>query len=832
MGKSKVGRNDPCPCGSGKKFKKCHGDAGTSDDTTAERPSDTSAGCDDLAESAQAAWDQGDHESAFHLAQIVFDRRHACRAWERATHLMVDCFLERGKVATAQGFAEANIRFNDVCPQSHVQLGLVLEEQGKYAGAAKSFLRGIQLVEARHGDEEISFAHLHLAQCAARAHRLDMIDPFLRRWRAKPPEDAESMFYFALCLMEAGALPEAEAILSKQLQGAKSAEERAQFEHELGLCALHRGDIVSARTAFQASVDAARDLAHRSMSMLAVVEMKAGNMEGAVRWARNAVATAPNDIAYRLNLAASLAGSEEYEEAIEIYGEVLKDAPDFGEVQESMALAMIEMGDIDGGLANLFALERRGFNARSVSANIGVALARRGQPADLKKALVRHERALERPTDPTQEAVIVLNMLSILAKLGRDSDAMLLAERTFVDWPTWAQEELAARTAHLRSEDKERTVQSVIRVFGVDAAAAMLAVSTRNSTPGGRTAEHYRPEEARAPTAADAAALAALVRSAREPAAEGPMRAVDEGTATTPMERARQASIGLITALPKEFASMRALLLKPMTIALRRGGSRTRYVVGSIPSEHGGEHTVLLTMSPEMGNNSAASRATAMLFDFDNITDIIMVGIAGGVPSPSNAEEHVRLGDIVVSGAGGVVQYDMDKETQTMVEHRPPLRPPSAYLLEAVRYLEAELHDGRMPWVQHIAARDAAARPDAATDILTDATTEKTISHPVDPARAEGLPRLFIGKIASANKLLKNPQKRDDLRAKFSVRAIEMEGSGIADATWMASAGYLVVRGICDYCDARKNDVWQRYAAIVAAAYTRALIQSIPVPES
>ncbi|MCK4583816.1 SEC-C domain-containing protein, partial [candidate division WOR-3 bacterium] len=21
----KVGRNDPCPCGSGKKFKKCHG---------------------------------------------------------------------------------------------------------------------------------------------------------------------------------------------------------------------------------------------------------------------------------------------------------------------------------------------------------------------------------------------------------------------------------------------------------------------------------------------------------------------------------------------------------------------------------------------------------------------------------------------------------------------------------------------------------------------------------------------------------------------------------------------------------------------------------------
>jgi len=25
--KEKVGRNDPCPCGSGKKYKKCHGAA-------------------------------------------------------------------------------------------------------------------------------------------------------------------------------------------------------------------------------------------------------------------------------------------------------------------------------------------------------------------------------------------------------------------------------------------------------------------------------------------------------------------------------------------------------------------------------------------------------------------------------------------------------------------------------------------------------------------------------------------------------------------------------------------------------------------------------------
>jgi len=55
-----------------------------------------------------------------------------------------------------------------------------------------------------------------------------------------------------------------------------------------------------------------------------------------------------------------------------------------------------------------------------------------------------------------------------------------------------------------------------------------------------------------------------------------------------------------------------------------------------------------------------------------------------------------------------------------------------------------------------------------------------------------------------------------------------MEASGIADATWTHKIGYLVIRGICDYCDSHKNDDWQQYAAVVAAAYTRALIESMP----
>ncbi len=56
-----------------------------------------------------------------------------------------------------------------------------------------------------------------------------------------------------------------------------------------------------------------------------------------------------------------------------------------------------------------------------------------------------------------------------------------------------------------------------------------------------------------------------------------------------------------------------------------------------------------------------------------------------------------------------------------------------------------------------------------------------------------------------------------------------MEESEIQDSTWDRQTSYLVVRGIYDYCDQNKNDEWQPYAAIAAAAYVRALLESMPV---
>ncbi|HEY1189405.1 MAG TPA: 5'-methylthioadenosine/S-adenosylhomocysteine nucleosidase [Gemmata sp.] len=300
------------------------------------------------------------------------------------------------------------------------------------------------------------------------------------------------------------------------------------------------------------------------------------------------------------------------------------------------------------------------------------------------------------------------------------------------------------------------------------------------------------------------------------------------------LEKQFTPTVGIITALPKEFAAVECLLGDPHEV-MKRG---RRYTQGTIPAA-GGNHAVVLVLLPDMGNNMATSRATLLTEHYPDI-DIIMTGIAGGVPHPEDVEHHVRLGDIVVSNRNGVVQYDnlkSERKEDIVVDTvRAAPRPPSAFLLEAVRHLDARILRAPPPWyplIDRACPLLKCARPADATDVLHHTHRRaEIVPHPQDERREPGRPLLFQGPIAAANILLKDPVRRDNLRAVHKVKAVEMEGSGVADATWLSGNGYLVVRGICDYCDMSKGDAWQQYAAIVAAAYTVALIASMPIPSA
>ena len=286
----------------------------------------------------------------------------------------------------------------------------------------------------------------------------------------------------------------------------------------------------------------------------------------------------------------------------------------------------------------------------------------------------------------------------------------------------------------------------------------------------------------------------------------------------------------VLTALHKEHAAVKALLDDPVShVETDHRGTR-HYTFGHMPSRNSGRHDLVLAMVG-VGNSIAAVATTQLLHDLPSVHTVILSGIAGGVPNVGRVEDHVRLGDIVASNEYGVIQYDFVKEEITRVMPRHPPRPASSNLFRAARMLEADAISGLRPWDACIDQALAALgwkRPPTTADVLvsTDDQT-KPLRHPSDPARVKRKPRVFLGAIAASNTLLKNPVHRDELRDRFGVKAIEMEGSGTADAAWMAQAQHFVIRGICDYCDSLKGDGWQNYAAAAAAGYLKALLGKI-----
>jgi nucleoside phosphorylase len=311
-------------------------------------------------------------------------------------------------------------------------------------------------------------------------------------------------------------------------------------------------------------------------------------------------------------------------------------------------------------------------------------------------------------------------------------------------------------------------------------------------------------------------------------------------------------TIAIVTALEEEYAACRGVLDPDghgPDITLRGNSGTLIAHLCDVQSVTGGRHVVALTQLPDAGNNAAAMVATLLLNHLPNVCRLVMCGIAGAVPNPDRPEEHVRLGDIVVVNKVGVVQYDRGKQSVSAsnaagvasdpldgFELRSSPRPPCAELQQVVARLLAEEKNGSRPWegmikqfLRQLPRKNKSwRRPSPDRDVLDDSSDGTArVNHPTLEGRRPRHPYVFRGPIGAANVVLRDPARRNALRDRHGIKAVEMEGSGIADASWFAEKGYLIIRGTCDYCNLMKNDEWHHYAALIAAAFTRAVIASL-----
>ena len=304
-------------------------------------------------------------------------------------------------------------------------------------------------------------------------------------------------------------------------------------------------------------------------------------------------------------------------------------------------------------------------------------------------------------------------------------------------------------------------------------------------------------------------------------------------------------TVGWICAVFKEHVAAKAFLSEnhgiPENVPYN---DSNHYTLGRM-----GRHNVVIAVLPdgEYGTSSAATVAKDMLRSFPKVRFGLMVGIGGGAP---NTKHDIRLGDIVVSsphdGKGGVLQYDFGKTIQEKsFQNTGFLDQPPQLLRTAVSGLRSDYMSeghGIDETINSILEdkpklRREFSRPDPTSDRLFQSEfvhragsdcakacggDAKNLVSRAPRTKHEDNPVVHYGLIASANQLMKDALIRDRLAVDQEVLCFEMEAAGL-----MNHFPCLVIRGICDYSDSHKNKEWQGYAAMVAAAYTRDLLDQI-----
>lgn len=267
------------------------------------------------------------------------------------------------------------------------------------------------------------------------------------------------------------------------------------------------------------------------------------------------------------------------------------------------------------------------------------------------------------------------------------------------------------------------------------------------------------------------------------------------------VDLARQVAVesvdfAIVVALQKELDALKRYFPELKQVSAGPGSSRS-YYRGSVVTALGGVYRVVATLLPSIGNLEAA-HATADLIRDWSPRFVVVNGIAGGL---SRADQD--FGDIVVSDS--IVYYELGKVRGSGVEHRTRHFQSDRTLIGRMLNLTDSEWRTRLP-----------PRPDG-------------------KAPTKVLPCIHVGPIASGEKVIAAVEEADRLRqGQANLIAVEMESAGVASAAFSAlkKVGFLTVRAICDFADAKKDDSWQEYAASAAASCLRAFIESRPVAPS
>ena len=183
----RAGRNDPCPCGSGKRFKHCHGSTTALEETIA-----SADGLVQKLKHAVALHRSGDADAALPIYREVLSQQPDNPV---AQHFLGVIHYQRGKLEEALPLLERAAALQHDEPEFHNNLGLALAAADREADAAAEYRVALSLKP----DHAVAWNNLGLALQAANEIAA-AIDAF-RRALALDPDFTHARWNLALALL-------------------------------------------------------------------------------------------------------------------------------------------------------------------------------------------------------------------------------------------------------------------------------------------------------------------------------------------------------------------------------------------------------------------------------------------------------------------------------------------------------------------------------------------------------------------------------------------------------------------------------------------------------
>ncbi|GAM33433.1 hypothetical protein TCE0_004r00321 [Talaromyces pinophilus] len=249
-----------------------------------------------------------------------------------------------------------------------------------------------------------------------------------------------------------------------------------------------------------------------------------------------------------------------------------------------------------------------------------------------------------------------------------------------------------------------------------------------------------------------------------------------------------------------------------------------------------GHNVVIATFAAgqRYGTSSATSLAMGVKKFFPNLWFGLLVGVAAGLPNLSGSPTRdIRLGDVIIaySPPGGdrpaIIPYGLGKQKGgggfELLCNGHSLRQTERIVGSAIGKIKADRREGQVLLEYYRKIPETATKfpdPGQENDILYSSGD----SVPVQRKRRPDAERTHVwyGSIGSGDQLLKSSRDTDELRDKYNVIGLEMEAAGVMNEIPVGN-----IRGVCDYGDERKNKDWQPYAAVMAAAFAKAVLSEI-----